>query len=147
MPLVQRLGRAVSRTLQGERLAQSLSDGFATIAAGIAALQQAERRRGLRVATSTFIGQKLILPRLPEFWGLHPDIEVTMTPVGPEVDLRADGFDLAIAGFAAEGPGIEVELFGRTRWVLAGAPSLLGDAPVDAAALPWLYPAVRRWRW
>lgn len=143
VPLVQRLGRAVSLTPQGERLARTLSDGFSTIAGGLAALHQAERRRGLRVATSTFIGQTLILPRLPEFWALHPGIDVTMTPVGPEFDLRADGFDLAIVGIGAEGPGIEVEPFVSTRWVLAGAPSLLGEGPVDVAALPWLYPGVK----
>ncbi len=142
VPLVQRLGRAVSLTPQGERLAASLREGFATIARGIADLQQAERRRGLRVGTSTYIGQVVILPRLPEFWALHPGIEVTMTPMGPNFDLRTDGFDLAIAGFGPEGPGIEIESFARTRWVLAGAPSLLGDGPVDVATLPWLHPGV-----
>ena len=140
VPLVQRLGRAVSLTPQGERLAQTLSDGFTTIAGGITALQQSESRRGLRIATSVFIGQVVILPRLPEFWALHPGIEVTMTSVTPTFDLRADGFDLAIVGSGNEGPGIEAEPLARTRWVLAGAPSLLGDGPVDVAALPWLYP-------
>ena len=142
VPLVQRLGRAVSLTPQGERLAASLRDGFSTIAGGITALQQAERRRGLRVATSTFIGQIAILPRLPEFWALHPGIEVTMTPAGPQFDLRAEGFDLAIVGWATEGPGIELQPIAHTRWVLAGAPSLLGDGPVDTATLPWLFPGV-----
>jgi LysR family transcriptional regulator, glycine cleavage system transcriptional activator len=139
VPLVQRLGRAVSLTPQGEQLARTLSDGFATIAGGLTALQQAERRRGLRVATSVFLGQVVILPRLPEFWALHPGIEVTMTPVGPEYDLRADGFDLAIVGWPAKDTSVETTLFARSRWVLAGAPSLLGDGPVDVATLPWLY--------
>jgi LysR family transcriptional regulator, glycine cleavage system transcriptional activator len=140
VPLVQRLGRAVSLTPQGERLAQSLSDGFTTIAGGIAALQRAEQRRGLRVATSTFIGQTAILPRLPEFWALHPGIEVTMTPADPQFDLRADGFDLGVVGWVNDGPGIELQPIAHTRWVLAGAPSLLGDGPVDTATLPWLDP-------
>lgn len=139
VPLVQRLGRAVSLTPQGEQLAASLRDGFAAIAGGIADLQQAERQRGLRVATSVFIGQVVILPRLPEFWALHPGIEVTMTPVGPEYDLRADGFDLAIVGWPAKDTSVETVPFARTRWVLAGAPALLGDGPVDVASLPWLY--------
>jgi LysR family glycine cleavage system transcriptional activator len=138
VPLVQRLGRAVSLTPQGEQLARTLSDGFATIAGGITALQQAERRRGLRVATSTFIGQTVILPRLPEFWALHPGIEVKMTPVGPEYDLRADGFDLAIVGFEDPKTDVEILPFARTRWVLAGAPALVGDGPVDLSNLPWL---------
>jgi len=142
MALVQRLGRAVSLTAEGERLARLLEEGFGSIASGITRLRRDDKVRGLRVATSTFIGQTVILPRLPEFWARHPGIEVTMTPVGTEVDLRADGFDLAIAGCGGDDPGVQRELLVRSRWLLAGAPALLGDGAVDVASLPWLFPGV-----
>ncbi len=140
VPLVQRLGRAVSLTPQGERLAQSLSDGFTTIAGGIAALQRREQQRVLRVATTAFIAQSLILPRMSEFWAKHPGIEVAMTPGLRTVDLLAEGYDLAIRMWRTEGPGIETVHLAQTRWVVVGAPSLLGDGPVDAMALPWIIP-------
>ena len=140
LPLVQRLGRAVSLTPQGEQLAQSLSDGFTTIAAGIAALQRREDQRVLRVATTAFIAQSLILPRLAEFWTQHPGVEVAMTPGFRTVDLLAEGYDLAIRGWRTEGPGIQTEHLAETRWVLAGAPALLGEGPVDPMALPWIIP-------
>jgi LysR family transcriptional regulator, glycine cleavage system transcriptional activator len=140
VPLVQRLGRAVSLTQQGEHLAQTLGDGFGTIAAGIAALQRREGERVLRVATTAFIAQSLILPRMAEFWALHPGVEVAMTPGFHTVDLLAEGYDLAIRGWLTEGPGIQTELLAESRWVLAGAPALLGDGPVDVMALPWIVP-------
>ena len=138
--LVQRTGRSVCLTEAGERLARTLSDGFGTIAAGLQDLRRSEERRPLRVATTAFIGQALILPRLAEFWALHPGIEVAMTPGFTTVDLLAEGYDLAIRGWRTEGPGIETVHLAQTRWVVAGAPSLLGEGPVDLNALPWIVP-------
>ncbi len=140
VPLVQRAGRTVSLTEAGARLAQTLSEGFGAISTGIEGLRRSEERRPLRVATTAFIGQALILPRLAEFWAAHPGIEVAMTPGFETVDILAEGFDLAIRGWRTEGPGIETMHLARTRWVVAGAPSLLGEGPVDVRALPWIAP-------
>ena len=136
--LVRRAGRTVSLTEAGARLAKTLGEGFGTIASGIEALRQAETRRVLRVATTAFIGQALILPRLAEFWAAHPGIEVAMTPGFETVDILAEGYDLAIRGWRTEGPGIETMHLARTRWVVAGAPSLLGEGPADVRTLPWI---------
>lgn len=138
--LVRRNGRTVALTEAGQRLAKSLSEGFGTIGSGIEDLRRHEDRRVLRVATTAFIAQALILPRLPEFWAIHPGIEVAMTPGFKTVDLLAEGYDLAIRGWRTEGPGIETEHLAQTRWVVAGAPSLLGDGPVDVRKLPWIVP-------
>jgi LysR family transcriptional regulator, glycine cleavage system transcriptional activator len=138
VPLVQRLGRAVSLTPQGERLAQTLSDGFTTIAGGIAALLRAEQRRGLRVATTTYLAPSLILPRLPEFLARHPGIEVSMTPSQDTVDLVRDGFDIAIRGWQTVGPGLQSIHLAQSRLLIAGAPSLLGNKPANILTLPWI---------
>ncbi|WP_309665915.1 LysR substrate-binding domain-containing protein [Tabrizicola sp.] len=138
--LVQRTGRSVSLTEAGQRLAQTLANGFGAISSGIEELRRSEERKPLRVATTVFTAQALILPRLPEFWAKHPGIEVAMTPGFTTVDLLADGYDLAIRGWQAEGPGIETVHLAQTRWVVAGAPSLLGEGPVDVRTLPWIVP-------
>lgn len=138
--LVRRMGRSVSLTEAGERLARTLSDGLGTIAAGLETLRKSEAQRPLRVATTAFIAQALILPRLPEFWASHPGIEVAMTPGFTTVDLLAEGYDLAIRGWKTEMPGIETVHLAETRWVVAGAPSLLGEGPVDVRTLPWIVP-------
>jgi len=143
--LVRRNGRTVALTEAGEALAKSLGEGFGAIVSGIEDLRRREDRRVLRVATTAFIAQALILPRLPEFWVMHPGVEVAMTPGFTTVDLLAEGYDLAIRGWRTEGPGIETEHLAQTRWVVAGAPSLLGDGrlgggPVDVRKLPWIVP-------
>lgn len=140
LALVRRAGRKVALTEAGEGLAQALNTGFGTIAAALKESRLREARRPLRVATTAFIAQALILPRLPEFWARHPGIEVAMTPGFQTVDLLAEGYDLAIRGWRTEAPGIEIELLARTRWVVAGAPSLLGTGPVDVRKLPWIIP-------
>lgn len=136
--LVRRMGRTVSLTEAGERLARTLGDGFGTIVGGIEELRRREERRGLRVATTANTGQAVILPRLAEFWASHPGIEVAMTPGFATVDILSEGFDLAIRGWRTEGPGIVTEHLTAARWVVAGAPSLLGTGPVDLNALPWI---------
>ncbi len=138
--LVRRTGRSVSLTEAGARLAQTLGDGFGAISTGIDELRRSEERKPLRVATTAFIAQALILPRLPEFWTKHPGIEVAMTPGFTTVDILADGYDLAIRGWRTEGPGIVTEHLAQTRWVVAGAPSRLGAGPVDVRKLPWIVP-------
>ncbi len=139
MALVQRLGRAVSLTAEGERLARVLDEGFGTIAAGVESLRRDDQTRGLRVATTIFTAQMLILPRITEFWAAHPEIEVSLVPSQTPVDLLRDGFDVAIRSFRSEGPGIEALPLARSRWMVVGAPSLLAPGHPDPSRLPWIW--------
>ncbi len=136
--LVQRAGRTVALTEAGDRLAQSLGEGFGTMAAGIAALRRAQVARVLRVATTTFIAETCIMPRLPEFWARHPQVEVAMSPSPASVDLLHDGYDMAIRvledGWVAP-PGLEVRPLVRTPILATCAPSLAGMNPFE---MPWL---------
>jgi LysR family glycine cleavage system transcriptional activator len=138
--LVRREGRTVGLTEAGERLARSLNDGFGTIASGLADLRRSESQRPLRVATTVFLAQALILPRLTEFWAMHPGIEVSMTPSLAVVDLLAEGYDLGLRAWQGNVPGTVTEPLARSRWLVAGAPSLLGEGPVDVRTLPWIVP-------
>lgn len=138
--LVRREGRTVGLTEAGERLARSLDEGFGTIAGGVADLRRSESRRPLRVATTVFLAQTLILPRLAEFWAMHPGVEVAMTPGLALVDVVAEGYDLALRAWRGNAPGTVTEPLAQSRWVVAGAPSLLGDGSVDVRKLPWIVP-------
>ncbi len=142
LPLVQRLGRAVSLTPQGEGLARGLAAGFDALAEAIASAQRQDRQRGLRIATTPYTGQNVILPRLSEFFARHPDIEVMINPAYGAVDLIREGYDLGIRGLRPEGP--EAHLYetihlAKSRMIVAGAPALLAAGPVDVRALPWIF--------
>ncbi|MCU0828072.1 MAG: LysR substrate-binding domain-containing protein [Tabrizicola sp.] len=136
--LVQRAGRTVALTEAGKRLAQSLGEGFGAIAAGVADLRQTEARRVLRVATTTFIAETHVLPRLADFWAKHPGIEVAMTPSPASVDLGREGFDLAIRVLEegwVEPEGLEIRRLIRTPLLATCAPQL---ADLDPMEIPWL---------
>lgn len=141
VPLVRRTGRTVSLTGAGETLARALDEGFGTVAAGIAALRRAEARRVLRVATTTFIAEAHVMPRLPEFWARHPGIEVAMSPSPARADIQRDGFDLAIRALTdgwSEPPGEEVRPLARIPLLAVCAPSLVAHGTPDLQALPWI---------
>lgn len=145
--LVQRLGRTVSLTEAGERLAQRLNEGFGAMTAAIEDLRRSEARRVLRVATTTFIAEAHIMPRLPEFWALHPGVEVAMSPSQMRVDLARDGFDLAVRALSDDWtplPSEEVIPLARTPLLAICAPSLLatGARPQD---LPWILEPGHTW--
>ena len=139
--LVRRAGRTVSLTEAGERLARALDDGFGTVAAGIAALRQAEARRVLRVTTTTFIAETHVMPRLPEFWARHPGIEVALSPSPSRVDILREGFDMAIRALSdgwTEVPDEEVRPLARIPLLAVCAPALVAGRRVDLQAMPWI---------
>ncbi|WP_431301047.1 LysR substrate-binding domain-containing protein [Tabrizicola sp. BL-A-41-H6] len=139
--LVRRAGRSVALTEAGERLAQVLNEAFGGIASGIDALCRSEARRPLRVATTTFIAEVRIMPRLPEFWARCPGVEVAMTPSHDIVDFARDGFDLAVRalseGWTPSGAE-DVRPLARTPVLAVCAPSLLAAGASDPQHLPWI---------
>jgi LysR family glycine cleavage system transcriptional activator len=147
VPLVRRSGRTVALTDAGAQLAQSLDAGFSTLAEGIAALRQREARRVLRVATTTFIAEVHVMPRLPAFWAKHPGVEVAMSPSPALADFERDGFDMAIRVLAdgwTERPDQDVRLLKRTPVIAVAAPALArsGATPQD---IPWVMGADSPW--
>ena len=139
--LVRRSGRTVSLTPAGERLAQVLGEAFGGMSAGIENLRRSEERRILRVTTTTFVAEQTIMPRLPEFWALHPEVEVALVPTPSVVDLIEEGFDLAVRVHAADAPpppGTEVHPLCHTPILAVCAPELLKDGPFDPQDLPWI---------
>lgn len=145
--LLRRAGRKVGLTEAGSRLAKSLGEGFGTIAAGIEDLRRAEARRVIRVATTTFIAETHIMPRLPDFWARHPGIEVAMSPSPALADFARDGFDMAVRaladGWSARNDE-EIRPLCRSPVLAVCSPGLAatGLAPQD---MPWIVGADSSW--
>ena len=145
--LVRRTGRTVSLTEAGEALAQALGEGFGAIAQGIETLRQREARRILRVATTTFIAETHIMPRLPDFWARHPGIEVAMSPSPTLASFLQDGYDMAVRALAdgwAERPGEEIRPLQRSPILAVAAPGLAVSG-IDPQNLPWVVGADSHW--
>ena len=142
LALVDRTGRRLAMTADGQRLAAALAEGFGLIATTIRHLTRAEASRPLRLTTTPAFAGGWLLPRLPDFRARHPDMDLTIDATS---DLRRLGEDADIALRFGNGdwPGTRSELLLRTPVVVVASPQLVpkGAAPRgfdDLAALPWL---------
>ncbi|MCL4104985.1 UNVERIFIED_CONTAM: hypothetical protein GTU68_018692 [Idotea baltica] len=146
-PLVMRQGQKMVPTDDGMALAQSLSDGFEEIGKGVHDLLNAGKTRPLSVTTTPSFAENWLMPRLGAFWCDHPDIEISISPTGSIMDLRRDGFDLAIRYGFGEWPGVDAEYLASANHVVVGHPDLLKNHKVtkicDLADLPWIVVAGR----
>ena len=140
-PLVQREGRGVSLTADGEQLAEALGEGFGAIQRGLEALRAGEADRPVRVTLTASFAAQWLMPRLKDFWRKHPDIGLSLHPDSKVVDLHRERMDLGIRYGNGEWPGVEAEYLTSARLVIAGAPSLIGDRELtvpEMAEMDWI---------
>ncbi len=136
--LVRREGRGIALTEAGRQLAVPTREAFALMAQSISQLRQSEAKRGIRATTTTYIVEAVILPRLPEFWRAHPDIQISFAPGPCSLPVDFEGFDFGIrVGSPQDWPDYHCEPILESDTVFVAAPSLVagGAAPQD---LPWI---------
>ena len=151
--LLERSGRGMAATDAGTQLARALTEGFGTIAQGVAELTRSDGTRPLSVTTTYTLTETWLMPRLPQFWAAHPGIQLAITPSTETVDLRRAGFDFGIRFGLGHWPGLTAELLLNADNVIVAAPSVIGDRRpgnlADFADLTWLsdevYPEALRW--
>jgi LysR family glycine cleavage system transcriptional activator len=139
--LVQRDGRGVTLTADGEHLAQALSEGFAAVQRGVAALRAGEADQSVRVTLTASFAAQWLMPRLRDFWDRHPEIGLSLHPDNRVVDLHRERMDLAIRYGNGAWPGVMASYLASARLVVAGAPALIGDRVLsiaDMAGMDWI---------
>lgn len=125
--LLQRTTRRLSPTEAGkayfERIEPLVEDMQQAIA--IAADASGQPRGKLRVTTSVAFGHQCIVPLLPEFQALYPDLTVDLLLTDAVVDLLAEGMDVAIRlGLLADSTLIAQKLM-DTRYAVCASPQYL----------------------
>lgn len=145
--LVQRDGRGVSLTVDGEQLAEALGEGFAQIQRAAEALRAGEADRPVRVSLTAGFAAQWLMPRLKDFWDKHPDIGISVHPDNRVVDLHRERMDLAIRYGNGDWVGVEASYLASARLVVAAAPALIGDervlSPDEMAVMDWIL--ARNW--
>jgi LysR family transcriptional regulator, glycine cleavage system transcriptional activator len=140
--LVWRDGRGLRLTPEGEKLAASLSEGFAAIQSGLAVARQGSGPRPLSVTLPPAFATQWLMPRLGRFWKAHPDVALSLMPDHRVLDLRAEGVELGIRYGDGHWPGVSAEFLTPAQYIVVAAPSLLQERqqlnPADMAALPWV---------
>jgi LysR family glycine cleavage system transcriptional activator len=141
-PLVQREGRGVSLTADGEQLAEALAEGFAAFQRGLEVLRAGEADRPVRITLTASFAAQWLMPRLKDFWQKHPDIGLSLHPDNRVVDLHRDRMDLGIRYGTGDWPGVDSTYLTSGSLVIAGAPGLIGDRSElsleDMAQTDWI---------
>ncbi|MEM9318213.1 MAG: LysR family transcriptional regulator [Pseudomonadota bacterium] len=145
LPLMVRSGRGMVATVEGAQLADALGRGFAEIAGGVRALDEAQADGPLCLTTTRTFAENWLAPRLPRFWSSHADITLAISTGDAVIDLRQEGFHMAIRySTTGQWPGYDARYLTSGRTVLVGHPDLAArvDGNADLLAeiekLPWL---------
>lgn len=142
LTLVDRSGRSLRMTRDGEQLAEALTTGFGTIARMVESLTGADADRPLQISTTQLFATTWLMPRLLDFQARHPGIDLMVNPSADISDPEPGGIDLGLRFGDGNWPGLHAEMLVPTDIVITAAPELVGDCdirePVDLLAFPWL---------
>lgn len=145
--LERRLGVALFvRTTRRMRLTEAGERYFHQCREALARLGEAERELTgrqivpagtVRISVPTPLGHLRVLPALPEFRARYPQVQVEVHLGNRNVDLIAEGFDLAIRGRTPPESGLVARPLLDAELVVVAAPAYLDRAgiPVTLADL------------
>jgi DNA-binding transcriptional LysR family regulator len=123
-PLFRRVKGALELTEAGQELYRAADEALGIVDA--AALRVAGSLRALSVTTTVALASTWLVPRLPRFAQLHPEIDMRFVASNDMVDLEREHLDVAI------------------RFVLAGTIAPSSDKLFDYQQFPVCAPALTR---
>ncbi len=140
--LLNRDGRAMTLTSEGEQLANALHSGFGGMIDTVRLITGARDDRPLHISTTPTFAASWLMPRLPKFRALHPQVDLMLAPTPEVISLSPDGIDLAIRYGGGAWLGLDAEMLLHSPMVVVGAPSLVGQGALpsieDLSDIPWL---------
>ncbi|WP_064684958.1 LysR substrate-binding domain-containing protein [Rhizobium bangladeshense] len=145
--LFERRNRAVFLTDAGRRLLATMSEVFRQISDCCDEIKRGGSAPLVISCEPTFT-QRWLIPRLPQFNALHPDIEVHVYAAGGPVSFDRSHIDLALrrSDFGWS-PELFVETVVEERVGPVCAPRLLAAGADDILSLPRIHSATRRDAW
>ncbi|WP_119679169.1 LysR family transcriptional regulator [Indioceanicola profundi] len=138
VPLFHRHARGLILTEQGELLYRTAREVFAKLSMTEAMLSESkEHPKGpLKVTTTVAFGSTWLTPRVREFLGLYPDVQLTLLLDDNELDLSMREADIAIRMTAPRQPDliqrhlmtVRVHLYAHKSYIeKRGMPQTLAD--------------------
>jgi LysR family glycine cleavage system transcriptional activator len=117
--------RHIALTAKGQELAVTVARMLGDLRAKVAALQLGDEEAVLRISTTHSFAIKWLVPRMPRFTRLHPELELRIDSNDTPVDISDDTVDVAIR-YGKVDDGDPALLF-RERLVPVYSPELLGE--------------------
>jgi DNA-binding transcriptional LysR family regulator len=138
--LFHRSTRSLSLTEEGERLVRQVRLPWLEIGDALTQLQQGAGKPAgtLKVSLAPTVGRRYFVPLLEDFMRRYPDIVPDLHFDNRQVDLIAEGFDVAIGGGMELTEGLVARELARVRIVLVASNAYLGrhgvpEGPADLA--------------
>jgi LysR family transcriptional regulator, glycine cleavage system transcriptional activator len=106
VPLFQRSGRAITLSAEGALLLPGVRRGLGELQQAMQQLRQDRSGGVLNVTTVASFLQKWLMPRLPQFYDRHPNIELSIHTSTTPVDFGAGNFHAGLRMSAAPSAGL-----------------------------------------
>lgn len=134
--LFRRLPKGVLLTDAGQLYGGELREVFARLAAASERVRRYAASPVLTISTSPSLGARWLIPRLGEFRGRHPDIDVRIEVNPAPTDFTRENVDVAIRqGPGPSWPGLHADLlFPHVVFPVCSPRLLEGGAPLRSPA-------------
>ncbi|KIC37494.1 LysR family transcriptional regulator [Leisingera sp. ANG-M7] len=151
MELVQRDQKRLALTTEAQDYAAEIRQALNQIVQSTLRLQAASLAGTLNLAILPAFGMRWLMPRLPEFARLHPDVTINMATRLEPFNFATEPFDAAIHFGNAEWPGTQSLLLKHEQLLPVCAPQLTDgrrvEEPKDILKLPLLHIQTRTTAW
>lgn len=107
--LFRRSGRAMLLTGEGQLLYAHVREAFAHLQKGVAELKPDVRRATLTVSVLPGFAARWLVPRLPDFYRRHPELDVNLRATVKLTDFGREDVDLAVRFGLGQWPGLVAE--------------------------------------
>jgi LysR family transcriptional regulator, glycine cleavage system transcriptional activator len=108
--LVERSGRGIRLTDEGERFASRVRAALTELADAVREITDRRNPRQLRLTTMPSFAARWLLPRTARFLKAHPDIDLEIRSSNALVDFRREDIDIAIRYYPrGDWPGLVAE--------------------------------------
>ena len=146
--LIERAGRGIRLTEEGERLAARLRGALAEIEDALREASQRSNPRQLRVSVTPSFAARWLLPRLGRFIAQHKDIDVDVRSNMALIDFRRDDADVAIRYGLGNWPDVKAELLMSDTFFPVCSPRLAArpNRPQDLARFTLLRSDDESWK-
>jgi LysR family glycine cleavage system transcriptional activator len=144
VPLFRRSARAIALSAEGALLLPGVRRGLAELQQAMQQLRQDRSGGVLNISTLASYLQKWLMPRLPQFYTRHPDIELAIHTSPTPVDFSQGNFHAALRMSLGPTPGLYNEKLMDEWFLPVCSPALLARlGPVRTAADLKRYPLLR----
>src|SRR5690348_5415321 len=135
VPLIERAGRGIRMTDDGERLATRVRAALADVAAAVREVSERNNPRQLRVSVTPSFAARWLLPRLGTFLARHRDIDLDVRSSLSLVDFKRDDADVAIRYGFGSWPEVRAELLLSDAYFPVCSPRLAPRLPKEPREL------------